>query len=157
VSPRAEWGSRPRERALESEGRSPFEIRGFQKTGRVRGPRSLVRSRYGCRSLAHLNSEKQDNWVPTWGTAQQLVRTPPPVVVPVPSTGGALTATAPAASAPATAPAAPGQATTPGLAATSSGAQRGRGPAGAVFRVTTLSNQTVRMIVRTSIGDGGRE
>ena len=31
-------------------------------------------------------------------------------------------------------------------------AQRGRGPAGAVFRVTTLSNQTVRMIVRTSIG-----
>jgi lysophospholipase L1-like esterase len=72
---------------------------------------------------------RQENWVPTWGTAQQLVRTPPPVPAPA------------ATSAPAS-----------DLSATSVSAQRGRGPAGAMFRVTTLSNQTVRMIVRTSIG-----
>jgi len=84
-------------------------------------------------AAAQTNSRKPENWVPTWGTAQQLVRTPPPAPV----------ANAPAA----TAPAAPA-----GLAATSATAQRGRGPAGSTFRVTTLSNQTVRMIVRTSIG-----
>jgi lysophospholipase L1-like esterase len=79
---------------------------------------------------------KQDNWVPTWATAQQLIRTTPPIVTPAP-----------------TAAVAPSQAAPPsGLAATSTSAQRGRGPAGAVFRVTTLSNQTVRMVVRTSIG-----
>lgn len=72
-----------------------------------------------------------DNWVPTWATAQQLVRTPPPSFTP---------------------PQQPVQSATQGLAATSSSAQRGRGPAGAVFRVATLSNQTVRMVVRTSIG-----
>jgi hypothetical protein len=82
---------------------------------------------------AQTNSSKPENWVPTWGTAQQLVRTPPPPLVP----------NAPASNAPA-APA--------GLAATSATAQRGRGPAGSAFRVTTLSNQTVRMILRTSIG-----
>ena len=74
-------------------------------------------------------ARRQENWVPTWGTAQQLVRTPPPVPVPA------------ATNAPAS-----------DLSATSVSAQRGRGPAGAVFRVTTLSNQTVRMILRTSIG-----
>jgi lysophospholipase L1-like esterase len=74
----------------------------------------------------------QDKWVPTWATAQQLIRTPPP------STPAPVVAPAPGASS--------------GLAATSATAQRGRGPAGSIFRVTTLSNQTVRMILRTSIG-----
>ena len=82
-------------------------------------------------SSAQGTSDRQDNWVPTWATAQQLVRTPPPAFTPAPTP--------------------PAQAAT-GLAATSSSAQRGRGPAGAIFRVTTLSNQTVRMVVRTSIG-----
>jgi lysophospholipase L1-like esterase len=80
---------------------------------------------------AQSNLAKQDNWVPTWATAQQLVRTPPPVFTQAPTP-------------PALAPS--------GLAATSTSAQRGRGPAGAAFRVTTLSNQTVRMVVRSSIG-----
>jgi lysophospholipase L1-like esterase len=74
----------------------------------------------------------RDNWVPTWATAQQLVRTAPPVITPPPTP--------------------PVQTAATGLAATSASAQQGRGPAGAVFRVTTLSNQTVRMVVRTSIG-----
>jgi len=81
---------------------------------------------------AQSNLAKQDNWVPTWATAQQLIRTPPPVFTPA--------ATQPAPTAPS------------GLAATSTSAQRGRGPAGAAFRVTTLSNQTVRMVVRSSMG-----
>jgi lysophospholipase L1-like esterase len=85
-----------------------------------------------CVSSAQVNAPKQDNWVPTWATAQQLIRTPPPAFTP--------------------APAQPARAATPGLAATSTSAQRGRGPAGAVFRVTSLSNQSVRMVVRTSIG-----
>jgi lysophospholipase L1-like esterase len=66
-----------------------------------------------------------DHWVPTWGTAQQLIRTSPPAPQPP---------AAPAAQ-PAAPPAAP--------AATQ---------AGVPFRVTTLANQTVRMILRTSIG-----
>src|SRR3954462_6349467 len=78
------------------------------------------------------NARKQENWVPTWGTAQQLVRTPPPTLTP--PTGP------------------PPQTAAAGLATTSATAQRGRGPAGSVFRVTTFSNQTVRMILRTSIG-----
>src|SRR5262245_59657805 len=81
---------------------------------------------------AQSNSAKQENWVPTWATAQQLVRTTPPAPTPTPAQPG---------------PAAPS-----GLSATSTSAQQGRGPAGSVFRVTTLSNQTVRMVVRTSIG-----
>jgi lysophospholipase L1-like esterase len=81
-------------------------------------------------TAAQGTARKQENWVPTWGTAQQLVRTPPPAL--------------PTGQSP--------QPTTSGLAATSTTAQRGRGPAGAAFRVTTFSNQTVRMIVRTSIG-----
>jgi lysophospholipase L1-like esterase len=82
---------------------------------------------------AQRSANNQDNWVPTWATAQQLIRVAPPAFTPAPTA-----ATSPGAS--------------PGLAATSATAQRGRGPAGAVFRVTTLSNQTVRMILRTSIG-----
>ena len=91
-------------------------------------------------TAAQTSSPKQSNWIPTWGTAQQLVRTPPPA----PPTN------APTSSAPATAQA--GQAAPTGLVATSTVAQRGRGPAGSMFRVTALSNQTVRMILRTSIG-----
>ena len=87
---------------------------------------------------AQSNPAKQDNWVPTWASAQQLIRTPPPIIAPAPTAAAAPSQPAPAASA--------------GLSATSTSAQRGRGPAGAVFRVTTLSNQTVRMILRTSIG-----
>src|SRR3954471_2811705 len=83
-------------------------------------------------TAAQGNARKQENWVPTWGTAQQLVRTPAPTLAP------------PIAQPPQTAAA--------GLAATSATAQRGRGPAGSAFRVTTFSNQTVRMILRTSIG-----
>jgi lysophospholipase L1-like esterase len=101
------------------------------------------------------NSKRPENWVPTWGTAQQLVRTPPPVLTPAPTTTTSAATNAPTSAAPATttSPAAPpGQAATPGLAATSTSVQRGRGPAGAAFRVTTFANQTVRMIVRTSIG-----
>src|SRR5215203_4083333 len=60
-----------------------------------------------------------DHWVPTWGTAQQLIRTP----APVPPAGRGAPGTG--AAAPATGP---------------------------PFRVTTLANQTVRMILRTSIG-----
>ena len=97
----------------------------------------------GSLAAAQGTSKRQENWVPTWGTAQQLVRTPPPPLVTTPT--NAPTPTAPAA-------AQSGQPATPGLAATSTGAQRGRGPAGAVFRVTTLSKKTVRMVVRTSIG-----
>lgn len=59
-----------------------------------------------------------EHWVPTWGTAQQLMKVTPP---PAP----------PATAAPA--PAAPAATTPP------------------PFRVTTLNNQTVRMILRTSI------
>ncbi len=81
---------------------------------------------------AQTNSRKPENWMPTWATAQQLVRTPPPAITPGPTV---------ATNAP-----------TSGLSATSATAQRGRGPAGSVFRVTALSNQTVRMILRTSIG-----
>jgi lysophospholipase L1-like esterase len=83
-------------------------------------------------TAAQGNARKQENWVPTWGTAQQLVRTPPPILTP--PTGQ------------------PPQTAAAGLATTSATAQRGRGPAGSVFRVTTFSNQTVRMILRTSIG-----
>src|SRR6476619_549209 len=81
---------------------------------------------------AQSNARRQENWVPTWGTAQQLVRTPPPVIAPATT--------------------APVNAQLSDLATTSSTAQRGRGPAVSVFRVTSLANQTVRMILRTSIG-----
>jgi len=67
--------------------------------------------------------ETTEHWVPTWGTAQQLIRMPPPAP---PAQPVATTATQP----PSTAPA---QANPP-------------------FRVTTLNNQTVRMVLRTTIG-----
>src|SRR4051812_2463797 len=76
-----------------------------------------------------------DHWVPTWGTAEQLIRTPAPVPAAgrgTPGTGAAAPVTAPATTTPAPAPA--------------------TAPAGPPFRVTTLANQTVRMILRTSIG-----
>ena len=65
-------------------------------------------------------SSNDAHWVPTWGTAQQLIKITPP---PAPAAATAPPATAPPATAPPTQP----------------------------FRVTTLNNQTVRMILRTSI------
>src|SRR3954470_15348261 len=35
---------------------------------------------YGSLASGQSNSKKQENWVPTWGTAQQIVRTSPPAV-----------------------------------------------------------------------------
>ncbi len=103
-------------------------------------------------------SRKQENWVPTWGTAQQLVRvaTPPTTAgggnAP-PTAAPAANATAPAA--PSTSPAQPTAQTAPPATApvpVATAAQTGGGRGGPVFRVTTLANQTVRMILRTSIG-----
>ena len=62
----------------------------------------------------------EQHWVPTWGTAQQLIKVMPPPAPPTATTP----ATAPPPSVPTTPP---------------------------PFRVTTLNNQTVRMILRTSI------
>jgi lysophospholipase L1-like esterase len=73
-----------------------------------------------------------EHWVPTWGTAQQLVRTPPP---PPPSPAQ------PSANQP------PQPAPSRG---TSVAAPAGV-PAAPPFRVATVTNQTVRMILRTSI------
>ena len=95
-----------------------------------------------------------DHWVPTWGTAQQLIRTTP--VTPPGGRGAAPTAASPApvpAATPAVAPpqatpAQPAPAAPSGPPAQAAGAGRGGPP----FRVTALANQTVRMIVRTSIG-----
>ena len=98
-----------------------------------------------------------DHWVPTWGTAQQLIRTatPPPA-----GRGQAPTTSAPAGAlstqsatstpAPSATPATQSAATSPsqGTAPEPPGAMGG----GVPFRVTTLANQTVRMILRTSIG-----
>lgn len=95
-----------------------------------------------------------EHWVPTWGTAQQLIRTAPPT--PTGANGSGPAAAAPAPNAPPTAsaagapqPAAPAPAQTP--PSTVAPAQRG-GRGAQPFRVTTLTNQTVRMILRTSIG-----
>lgn len=68
-------------------------------------------------------ADKAEHWVPTWGTAQQLVAATSPF----------RPATAPPTTTPP--PAVPPPSTTP-----------------PPFRVTTLTNQTVRMILRTSIG-----
>jgi lysophospholipase L1-like esterase len=99
-----------------------------------------------------------DHWVPTWGTAQQLVRTTTPA--PPAGRGQAPTTSAPAGApsaqsatttpAPSAMPATPSAATPPsqGTVAQPPGAAGG----GVPFRVTTLANQTVRMILRTSIG-----
>jgi lysophospholipase L1-like esterase len=76
----------------------------------------------GQASLKAGNTGTNEHWVPTWGTAQQLVR---------------ITATTPP-------PAPPASATQPAPAAPAA-------PASVPFRVTTLSNQTVRMILRTSV------
>jgi lysophospholipase L1-like esterase len=90
------------------------------------------------------------HWVPTWGTAQQLIRTatPPPAsnVAPAPVPPPAAAPQA-AASQPAATPPAP-----PASPAGTAAQAPGRGQTGPVFRVTTLTNQTVRMILRTSIG-----
>jgi lysophospholipase L1-like esterase len=67
-------------------------------------------------------STPEEHWVPTWGTAQQLIKITPPATPPAAATPPA---TAPPPAAPITPP---------------------------PFRVTTVNNQTVRMILRTSIG-----
>jgi lysophospholipase L1-like esterase len=95
-------------------------------------------------------SRADEHWVPTWGTAQQLVRTATP-----PATSNAVPAAAPSTTTPSPAAASPPAATQPPGPAPSGGTgvqAPGGGPVGPVFRVTTLTNQTVRMILRTSIG-----
>ena len=101
----------------------------------------------------------EEHWVPTWGTAQQLFRPPaPPPAAAVPSAppaaaapmagstgapaGGAATTTV----APGTAPPVAVAPASPPVAPQTAG--RGAAP----FQVTTLNNQTLRMILRTSIG-----
>src|SRR5215212_3212870 len=87
-----------------------------------------------------------EHWVPTWGTAQQLIRT---AVPPSPTAGRGTATVPPAANAPATPPSNPA----PQPAAPTGAAPQGTAPpagatgsqAPAVFRVTTLTNQTVRM------------
>lgn len=75
-------------------------------------------------ALLQAQQTDREHWVATWATAQQLVRNPPPAAQPPVQT--APSATAP----PATAPAAPPR------------------PMG----IRSFNHQTVRMIVRTSIG-----
>jgi lysophospholipase L1-like esterase len=91
-----------------------------------------------------------EHWVPTWGTAQQLIRTATPApasnAAPAPVPPAAAPSQAAAASQPAATPPAPAPPVGTGIQAP------GGGQAGPVFRVTSLTNQTVRMILRTSIG-----
>jgi lysophospholipase L1-like esterase len=91
-------------------------------------------------------SRADEHWVPTWGTAQQLIRT----ATPAPASN-ATPAPVPSAAAPSLV------ASQPGATASAPASPAGTGlpaPGGGqtVFRVTTLTNQTVRMILRTSIG-----
>src|SRR6266545_3123706 len=89
-----------------------------------------------------------ERWVPTWGTAQQLIRTATPT-----PTSSAAPAPAPSMTAPSPAAASQPAATQPQPAPSAgTGVQApGGSPVSRVFRVTTLTNQTVRMILRTSI------
>jgi lysophospholipase L1-like esterase len=102
-------------------------------------------------------SKDDEHWVPTWGTAQQLIRTT------AATPAGARGATPPAAVTPSTAvPTPPAATAAPSTAAAASPAPPVAAPAttqppvggGGItpFRVTTLANQTVRMVLRTSIG-----
>jgi lysophospholipase L1-like esterase len=104
------------------------------------------------------NSRKtsvDDHWVPTWGTAQQLIRTAPPAPAvgrsanPVPAPAPPAANTPPAGGSQQPAPAA---APSPATAAPAPAPVAGGGRGGQPFRVTTIANQTVRMILRTSIG-----
>jgi lysophospholipase L1-like esterase len=65
----------------------------------------------------------QEHWVATWGTAQQLIRTPPPATPPAATTAAAVPRTPP-----------PGRAQQQAIA------------------LNGFKNQTVRMVLRTSIG-----
>lgn len=117
---------------------------------------AVVMAAVGSLNAAQTNSRKQENWVPTWATAQQLLRTLPPVAAvsgtatPSPAPSGAASATIPPASQSTSTgqPGAPSAAQQPPTSPAPTGVGRG----GPIFRVTTLANQTVRMIVRTSIG-----
>jgi lysophospholipase L1-like esterase len=84
----------------------------------------------------------QEYWVPTWATAQQLIRVVPAQTTPTP-TPAAVLQTSPTASANTAQPAAPAPAVAPG---------GGRGGPPPLPPLQTLNNQTVRMIARTSIG-----
>ena len=106
---------------------------------------------YGSTAAAQSNSKKQENWVPTWGTAQQIVRTPPPTVTGG-VTGGLTTPTGGVAATPGTTTSTMAQPSAPATQQPAAGGPAGGGRGGPAFRVTTLANQTVRMIVRTSIG-----
>lgn len=88
-------------------------------------------------------STTAEHWVPTWGTAQQLIRVVPPAS---PSTSpSAAPPPAPSAAATTTPPSAAAATTTPPSAAVATTTPP-------PFRVSRLNNQTVRMILRTSIG-----
>jgi len=99
-----------------------------------------------------------ENWVPTWATSQQLVRlapqgrgAPPTAATPAATAPTAPPATAPAAQAPNAASQAPVQpAILPPTAPSSSIGQASAPPP--LPPLQTLNNQTIRMILRTSIG-----
>jgi lysophospholipase L1-like esterase len=108
--------------------------------------------------LAPLSAQKaaqkaavQEHWVPTWATSQQLVR-----IVPQGRGAAPLTTSAPSqAASPATAaaPAAVSPAATPaGAQAAAPGATAAKPAAAPLPPLRTLSNQTIRMTLRTSIG-----
>ncbi len=94
--------------------------------------------------------DARDHWVATWGTAQQLYRAPVPARAapsappPAAATGAATTASPAATTSPATSP------------APQPPAPQGRGGPQRRFGIPPalpgISNQTVRMIVRSSLG-----
>jgi lysophospholipase L1-like esterase len=98
------------------------------------------------------NDSKRDDthWVATWGTAQQMARVVPvaggrgqaPVTPPTPTAGSAPALPQPTLVQPAS----------PLSAQPTPASAPGGGPAVSPFRVQTLTNQTIRMVLRTSIG-----
>jgi lysophospholipase L1-like esterase len=106
----------------------------------------------GAQARRGTKTSADEHWVPTWGTAQQLIRT-----APVAPPGGRGTTAAAPTPVPATPPAVasptatPTQ-TTPAPPSSTAAQAAGPGRGGQPFRVTALANQTVRMIVRTTIG-----
>ena len=92
----------------------------------------------------------QSNWVPTWATSQQLVRvTPQGRGAQPPATATSTTAQQPAGQAAAQAPAAQAPPTAPTAAAPAATPAPATAP---LPPLQTFTNQTVRMILRTSIG-----
>jgi lysophospholipase L1-like esterase len=103
--------------------------------------------------LAAQTAAAGDHWVATWGTAQQLFRAPatgrgqaPGAATPAPPLPQSVPPPAPAAASVA-----------PSSSGTGAGRQGGGGPQrrfGIPASLPGLKNQTVRMILRTSIGGG---